>query len=159
MLGLRVGTSAQGKRNRHMAFGGKRTNNNGTGHEHDIGCEGNPVMGNGRVGNAPQTLHRSRCAATLPKGDLRSERLNIGLSLVGVSLQWVVPSSGGEWRLRSLRLHKRPNHGGGERGQDQPSNRARWVRGLERNCNSASCQFKSPLNWDEGYAFMQKLKI
>ena len=71
--------------------------------------KGNPVMGIGRVGNAPQTLHQSRCAAILHKGDLRSERLNIGLSLVGVSLQWVVPSSGGGWRFRSLRLHKRTN--------------------------------------------------
>ena len=40
--------------------------------------KGNPVMGNGRDGNAPQTLHWSKRAATLPKGDLRSERLNIG---------------------------------------------------------------------------------
>ena len=40
VLGLRVGTCTQGERSRHMAFGGKRTTNNGTGHEHDIACEG-----------------------------------------------------------------------------------------------------------------------
>ena len=85
--------------------------------------KGNPVMGEGRDGNAPQTLHRSRRAATLPKGDLPSERLNIGLSLVGVSLQWVVPSSGGGWR--SLRLHKRPNQSGSAGSLEQPSTRSR----------------------------------
>ena len=59
VLGLRVGTSTQGERSRHMAFVWKGQTNNGTGHEHDIACKGqsgNPVMGNGGM-----ETHRRLC--------------------------------------------------------------------------------------------------